>query len=137
MKKLSGKITALNTNRWRIFGGKNYDILFLVNKIHYLPGYYHCKAREPEKMKVPCPEITTFFKDSLNVKRRVMHQIVTPDTRLPAYVKNFDIRSRTGTHDSLKSTISRRRAFSSQAEGIGKWSSSSEGSQISVPRSQD
>ncbi|XP_036621580.1 uncharacterized protein C4orf51 homolog [Trichosurus vulpecula] len=111
--------------------------LFLVNKIHYLPGYYNSKAPEPEKNKVSCPEITSFFKDSMNVKQRVMHQVVTPDICLPAHGKNLDFRSRSAVYNSTKSSNPRRRAFPGQTEGIRKWSYSSQGSQSSAPRIRD
>ncbi|KAM8968204.1 uncharacterized protein C4orf51 homolog isoform X1 [Sarcophilus harrisii] len=112
--------------------------LFLVNKIHYLPGYYNSKAREPERKKAPTPDITSYFKDSLNVKRRVMHQVVTSDICLPAHGKNIDMRSRSAIYGSPKILIPRRNVYPRHEDkGIRKWSSSSEISQSSVPRSQD
>ncbi|XP_078004472.1 uncharacterized protein LOC144455258 isoform X2 [Phascolarctos cinereus] len=111
--------------------------LFLVNNIHYLPGYYNSKTPAPEKNKVSCPEITTFFKDSMNIKRRVMHQVVTLDICLPARGKNVDHRAKSAVYNSPKSSSARRRAFTSQAEVIRKWSSSLEGSRSSGQKNQE
>ncbi|XP_074083537.1 uncharacterized protein C4orf51 homolog [Macrotis lagotis] len=112
--------------------------LFLINKIHYLPGYYNSRQPEPEKNKVPYPEITSFFKDSMNIKHRVMHQVINPDKTIPEHGRDWEIQSRSGSSvNRLGSSFPRNQDFPSQMGEIVKWSSSSEDSQSSTQRNQE
>ncbi|XP_044537636.1 uncharacterized protein C4orf51 homolog [Gracilinanus agilis] len=88
--------------------------LFLVNKVHYLPGYYHSKLPEQEKPKGTCPDITRFFKDSMHVNHRVMHQVLYPDVCITTTQKTYDTRSKSAKYETQKSSVQKRRIVSSQ-----------------------
>ncbi|XP_016278681.2 uncharacterized protein C4orf51 homolog [Monodelphis domestica] len=102
--------------------------LFLVNKVHYLPGYYNSRPPEHEKPKATCTDITRFFKDSMHVNHRVMHQVVHPDVCITATQKNFDTRSKSAKYGTMRSSAPKRRIISSQGGVAHKWSSSSQSS---------